>query len=1291
MSSKNYVSTANNSRLSNEREPLFSVFALLGVVILVAVPLLLIFPEKELAEKVTHAKLGDPVTVSYLLNLLRTDPHNFELRILLARHQIYLGELNDIPDLLAPVLQDKQSASNLQAQIVELNYLAQWVTIHQDDFAGCAHKAALWKSKVHELNTSGLSSDVIESLAEQAARFKEYKLVEELFREASKIKPDKDARWYEAVAKRMLSLGEYESAADFYFMARHKTRSVEKQREYFKRGIETLMSGRFFVKSMQEAEVHLGSLSADSETLYFLAKTALAAGDIARAQYYAKNLLHLSANLFSSSWWAVLQFNFISEAYADELFPESSSGRSIANFNAEHYDLAYRVFLANKNLLDAYRVAEVAVQKNPESLLWRNRFAQIAEWSGKPEVAILHWVWLMNHGGSHDALMAVLRLAPGLQDSDALLQAWKLLVERQHVDAEQAQILADAFERSGRTSEGVVFFEQQYLKTHQNFWLEREAYLAERSGDDGAAFRSYQRLLGEGTFSPTILFRLVAYQLRQGMTKEALALLNQYQSSIAPDNQKYWKLLADLAWHLQSDADASAAYLNLETNQQLALEDISRYIYLQGEGDKSHVAALAELGYSKFDDVSMLLYALELYSSLHDFKSQQRLFDSAIVNRKIDLQFSGRFYLLRAQFMSERGNRIAAKQDLERAVQIAPNDKTSLNALFWFSIDTRDKARIRNIIKTFKTRHIQGDPLFLSAFASAYQVLEQPQLALKYLTVQYKNNPTQDYLWLLNYADVLEQTEHNQLALRIRRHAAQKIKTQKLALGQPLTRDMQAAVQMVIYASPADTTQRLMRSLLRQDRVAQKFGADDAVTQAILAWSLSKEQQSNAKAWLWTRYAKRLFADMAGKVEATQDEHGIPLTLLSDLPELGKADMPDAFDMKLIQDEAVPLQMATELQSQLLAVTEPQSPPAWAQIMIALDEGDTENIGKLLQREGDAMSIKNRSDAAFALGSVASAQTQVFDGLIDNPEDVGLQSRLLDWSMPAASYIEATVGRFKIGSWQGTASQMRIEVPLAQRVRAGLLLSNVGQSNSDGVLIPPTQDQIRGGQLKVQSHFGASEFQWLRRREYAQTDAWSFSHIWPVQNRVEFQARGQYHAESNDTLALRAFGMQNEALLGLNYRFGLREYLSIQESRRDYFTQRAQYLGSANRLDWELGHRIRIGAPDWSVSLHGSHQNTWVMNPNPLWLPINSQLYSACSSWGQSAITQYSQSWSMSLRTCLTENPAIGVGYNMNAGLSGPLIGRDQLAILLAQGTSGTLRSQGLLREMTVRYRYFYD
>mgnify|MGYP007112074108 CR=1 FL=1 len=60
------------------------------------------------------------------------------------------------------------------------------------------------------------------------------------------------------------------------------------------------------------------------------------------------------------------------------------------------------------------------MQQAPHNMVWRERLAQVSEWTLRLEVALEHWLVLARRTQKDAAWQAVLRLAPGQFDDAAL-------------------------------------------------------------------------------------------------------------------------------------------------------------------------------------------------------------------------------------------------------------------------------------------------------------------------------------------------------------------------------------------------------------------------------------------------------------------------------------------------------------------------------------------------------------------------------------------------------------------------------------------------------------------------------------------------------------------------------------------------------------------------------------------------------------------------------------------------------------------------------------------------------
>jgi hypothetical protein len=208
--------------------------------------------------------------------------------------------------------------------------------------------------------------------------------------------------------------------------------------------------------------------------------------------------------------------------------------------------------------------------------------------------------------------------------------------------------------------------------------------------------------------------------------------------------------------------------------------------------------------------------------------------------------------------------------------------------------------------------------------------------------------------------------------------------------------------------------------------------------------------------------------------------------------------------------------------------------------------------------------------------------------------------------------------------------------------------------------------------------------------------------------------------------------MRDQVDATLLYAFSKREYLRMQPRFARYYTQNGDFLGSGNHFSWELGYHIRTEYPDWTVRLTGAHNRFKTASPldfDKIMPLISPQLiaemqaecaaagvsdascnqliadgvsktpsvytdvdaYGLCAGFGEAYRHNYTQAWRPYFDYCTTQGNLGGQGYNAMLGLAGSVAGHDHLAVTFSQGLGGANYVNGLVRELTVRYRYYFD
>jgi hypothetical protein len=1229
MSATSYEFTAR-AKQQIVRPKLMSGWTLAGFAVLVMIPLVLIFPKQSLLREVSQQRLGDPLTLNYLANLVRAEPGNLELRLLLAEHKTHLGDLENVAELIRPALESDDPVWQANGLLAE--YKLVLAQMAGTDHSSREYRALLERSEklFRKLSLKPWSLPTLVYLAGQADRLHEHGVSALLYRAIEDASATRSVQWLADTAVQSLAKGEYELAAHLYFLARHREFTTSGQREYLLLGLRALMAARLYDKAMRAMEQHLGDLAEDDATLYELVQLARAANDQGRAIRYTRRLLHLSWAYGFIAWLQGIdpaRLIGIGDANAGSL---SEDGKEeIRPYDAKSYQLAYEVFIANSKLDDAFRVAQAAVRQVPEERIWHKRLAQLSEWLGKPELALREWQWLLRHGEGRPAILAVLRLAPGLNEYEALLDAWKRLELLQPLNDEQRETLLGLFEQTARQREGIRYFEDRYARDHRPGQLEAAARLAERNGDDEHALVLYGKLLRAHGAKPGWVLRIATLYLRQSEYRKAYDLMERYRDRAGEKDVEYWRLLADLAWQLQLDDEARQLYRRLQDSGKLARDDYTRLIFLLDDAKQEEKAGLAELAYRRNADRDMLMLALEIHTLRQDLPARQRMFELVAARGDVDLSATPRFYVLRAQYRQARGDLAAARADLRHAVGISPDDPDTVNTILWFLIDGHDEVALREMVGQLAAHGALDEPVYWGALAAAYQVIGQPRRALAFYTRQLRQH-RQDFLWLVNYADALEQAGQVGWAKQVRQQAWQLM--EKKLSGKPLllpfSQDMLAAARLALLNHPGDPALALVRSLLRQDRlVAPEAVNDRATSELVLAWALSTEQSANAKAWLWQRYGRQV------------------------------------------------------------------RPPQWAEAAVALAEGGSSRLEVLDEAGADGLSRSVQHDALQSQGRPDLARAVAFAELQDDPENLSAHTRLVEDLLATASFVDVGIQDARFGSLHRRGRYLAIDMPLGRDTRIALELDRARQADDvpPAYAAVPADDDISGASLRRRSSLGDTRLAVRRRNGFAQTTGIELTHAMESRSGIGLMLSVESHAVATESVLLREFGMRDRVGATLSYAIGKRDQLQLTTAWGRYATQLGEGLGNGRNLNWELAHRFLLDHPDVKVSVIGMHTRFSAVGGAPISLPLDTDLFGACAALGESGRQAYVRAWHPYLNYCATRNDISGSGYNASLGLAGPLAGADQLSVVYGREQGGVDLAYGQSHEFTLNYRYYFD
>ena len=1281
---------------------------------LVSGALWLLYPRQDLERRLMAAP-DTALSIAYLENLLRSDPQNPQLRLLLAQSQTRHGDVQNARATLQPALDSNNPELHRDAlwTLWEINYSEYQKTPPEN-------------TPLRELLRDGLKHQ-LQALAQEdwprpqqmrlgalTAQFNEPAVGIELNRQIAteQQSPLDAAQFYERAAIEALGVSDYASCAQLYLLARQLTSDKAQARSYFHAAVRALQSGNQPVAALELAEREAGDLANDKETLILLTELARAAGRPDIADRHARRLLKLSLlqqvqvhgakaladSAFASnadlaqpvSWRAPPRVpphsSYDDGAYllgtgtnmlrtaapAVPAAPPAAPHLPAAPFDDKVYTLGYDVFLENRKLEDAWAVAQAAVQQNPNNIVWRERLARVSEWTARPQIALQNWLAVARQTQKEEAWQAVLRLAPGQFDDAALAHALRWQLRSSPGDLRLVKELVAAYERLGEPQPALDYLEEEHPTPET---LELWANLAERAGQPDVALKAWRTLLADpAQVTPERTMHAAILALGNGRPDEGLAWLESAQS-LPLDSEsagEFLRMTGQLAESRQRTALATAAYRRLLATKDADSADHDALIRLLLQDHPTDAVKVLEQTWERYDEPRHLLHTLNLLASRSqwdEFAALLKKLDPAPDAPKRSLRAlwkSGEYLRLAGSYYQNIGQVTQARKHLEAGLRLNPGSADMQQALLWLFIDNNDAVALRTLLTTYEMAW-RSTPELHDSLAAAYQALSLPQTALdRYLRPHIQEHQN-DFLWLMNYADALDQNQQTDQAWRLRRYllSQQWQAARQRAAGPGLTNAQarekwlteegldqtrrMARTRLLLTQRPGDPALSVLRELLRLDRNASSQFSN-ATAETAIGWLQDAGEYTAERGFLWHQYAR------SRALESNR--------------------------------------------------------PLWAEITVALAEDDKAATGQLLQKFDERLPRYDRVNAARAVQDVRLAQTAAFDAANDQHDDQPLHLQLTENLIAFSDHAGVHFTRQNLGGMDETRSDATLHLALSPRVSLDLTASDIRRqaTNANAVLNPPNEKML-GAQLRWGHLDGETLLYAGSRQGFVNTTPLQIEHEQRIDNRLTLRADLGTQLPSQESLALRVAGMKNRAALSLNYQATRQDRFTLLHAREGYRLQTGAQVGSGRHSSIEYSHTYRQETPllefgaFWSTHAY-QRRDLSGLSPRDLafrqflpantpdagpgyFIPDNFSFYGVRMSTNMRYEQEYTRALQPFASVSLTRHSSLGTGYDVRLGLATSVWGADHLTLTWGLGKSG-LQTPGSTRDVQLSYRFHF-
>ena len=424
--------------------------------------------------------------------------------------------------------------------------------------------------------------------------------------------------------------------------------------------------------------------------------------------------------------------------------------------------------------------------------------------------------------------------------------------------------------------------------------------------------------------------RAATLLLVRGQAEAGLSILEQAQAAAPATDTAFWRLTAELAQLTAQDERSIAAYRRFVDGGEALVRDYDALYTLLQDRYPHEAARIATQAWSRFGEPRHLRLALSYHAASENWHAMGELLAGIAPERLAELRQQADFLQWSARYRLNQGQPEAARRDLQAALTIAPDSSEIQQALLWLLIDSGDGQALRHVLASREDAW-SADPRLHDALAASYLALSLPDVALRRYLTPHLGEHRDDFLWLMTYADALEQNHDVDRAWQLRQHllaqSRSTVGARPQLSGDPaeLAEVRRAArARLVLAQTKGDPGLAVLRELLRLDRDAKRT-LSPAAKDIVLGWLQDAGEHSAVRAWLWQQYAKTA------------------------------------------------------------------SRPLWAEISLALAENDRETAGQLLDRHGDRLPRGDRISAASQMRDLRRAQSEAFDSQSAQENDDELQ------------------------------------------------------------------------------------------------------------------------------------------------------------------------------------------------------------------------------------------------------------------------------------------------------------
>lgn len=421
-------------------------------------------------------------------------------------------------------------------------------------------------------------------------------------------------------------------------------------------------------------------------------------------------------------------------------------------YNKASYDLAYRTFLANNNVNEAFIIAFAAVKQRPNDRDWIERLAQVAIWANRPDIAMAQWYVLMTRFNQQQYLKPAIDLAEKLRAADFLQKFWAIKIRQGNLTLKELNRYVQFNLQMGNVDEALILLQNIYQKFGDRKILYRIAQLQIALGKLRDAQHNLSKMVKHGDLRESSIMLLAKLYYQEGKLKESLAVLRLIMRTPATKSPEYWQLTADLAWEMNDLSVAEIALRELAKTDTAAV-NLYRLSVLIVNKEPKQAAIFAKRAWRKAPDVSLFLFLVERAAAQKNHKFMRELWRTASTKIKTEAESYPYYWNIVATAYNEQKKTEEAVTTYLRAIKKFPVNG-ELKVAYLSLLLSHKKYNLVGYYLNQWSAKLESQPDFASIMRTYYSAINKRWWAMAWWQREMptqKNNP----IWWYNYSEAL--------------------------------------------------------------------------------------------------------------------------------------------------------------------------------------------------------------------------------------------------------------------------------------------------------------------------------------------------------------------------------------------------------------------------------------------------------------------------------------------------------------------------------------------------------